>query len=125
VLRETFLFLRHLINEDRPGAKCFGANYSFLNQHLATPNGIKDSVSPEHGHEFRKIQFANTQRGGLPGQGGVLAVSANGLEASPVVRGVWTLENILAMPLSPPLSPPPDGVPAIEPDVRDATSIHD
>jgi Protein of unknown function (DUF1588)/Protein of unknown function (DUF1585) len=50
---------------------------------------------------------------------GVLTVSANGVETSPVTRGVWVSENILG--IKPP--PPPDVVPAIEPDVTGATTI--
>ena len=52
---------------------------------------------------------------------GVLTVSANGVETSPVTRGVWVSENILG--IKPP--PPPDVVPAIEPDVSGATSIRE
>jgi hypothetical protein len=52
---------------------------------------------------------------------GVLTVSANGVETSPVTRGVWVSENILG--IKPP--PPPDVVPAIEPDVRGVTTIRE
>lgn len=52
---------------------------------------------------------------------GILTVSANGVETSPVTRGVWVSENILGVP--PP--PPPDVVPAIEPDVSGATTIRE
>ena len=52
---------------------------------------------------------------------GILTVSANGVETSPVTRGVWVSENILG--IAPP--PPPDVVPAIEPDVSGATTIRD
>jgi hypothetical protein len=50
----------------------------------------------------------------------VLAVSANGVETSPVTRGVWVSENILGV--HPPL--PPD-VPAIEADVSGATTVRE
>ena len=49
----------------------------------------------------------------LLGMAAVLTVSANGVETSPVTRGAWVSENILG--IKPP--PPPDVVPAIEPDV--------
>jgi hypothetical protein len=52
---------------------------------------------------------------------GVLTVSANGVETSPVTRGVWVSENILGIP--PP--PPPDVVPAIDTDVTGATTIRE
>jgi hypothetical protein len=51
----------------------------------------------------------------------VLTVSANGVETSPVMRGVWVSENILG--IHPP--PPPDEVPAIEPDVSGATTVRE
>lgn len=51
----------------------------------------------------------------------VLTVSANGVETSPVTRGVWVSENILGIPPA----PPPDVVPAIEPDVNGAKTIRE
>ncbi|MGI9243064.1 MAG: DUF1588 domain-containing protein, partial [Verrucomicrobiales bacterium] len=59
--------------------------------------------------------------GGLLGMGSVLTVTANGIETSPVNRGVWFLETILGTPPS----PPPDDVPAIDPDVRGASTIRE
>ena len=56
---------------------------------------------------------------GILGMAGVLTVSANGVETSPVTRGAWVSENILGV--KPP--PPPDVVPAIEPDVTGTTTI--
>src|SRR5438445_5695823 len=50
---------------------------------------------------------------------GVLKVTANGTTTSPVLRGAWVLERILG---TPPPKPPPD-VPAIDPDIRGATTI--
>ncbi|HVJ46568.1 MAG TPA: DUF1588 domain-containing protein, partial [Luteolibacter sp.] len=60
-------------------------------------------------------------RGGLMGMAGILTVSANGVETSPVTRGVWVSENLLG--IHPP--PPPDEVPAIEPDVSGATTVRE
>ena len=80
-----------------------------------------DAVPPEKGHEFQRIVFASPQRGGLLGQGSVLTVSANGVETSPVTRGVWVLENILGTPPA----PPPDNVPPIDPDIRGAKSMRE
>ena len=52
---------------------------------------------------------------------GVLTVSANGVDTSPVTRGVWVSERLLGV--TPP--PPPDEVPAIEADVSGAKSIRE
>ena len=50
-----------------------------------------------------------------------MTVTAHGIDTSPVVRGVWLLENILGTPPSP---PPPDVEP-LDPDIRGATTIRD
>src|SRR6202012_669067 len=54
-------------------------------------------------------------------QASVLKVTANGTTTSPVVRGVWVLDRILAQPAP----PPPANVPAIEPDIRGAKTIRE
>jgi Protein of unknown function (DUF1588)/Protein of unknown function (DUF1585) len=51
----------------------------------------------------------------------VLKVTANGTTTSPVTRGVWILDRILG---TPPPKPPPD-VPALDPDIRGATTIRE
>jgi hypothetical protein len=60
-------------------------------------------------------------RGGFLTQAAVLKVTANGTTTSPVPRGAFVLERILGKP--PP--PPPPNVPAVEPDVRGATTIRE
>ena len=52
---------------------------------------------------------------------GVLTVSANGVETSPVTRGVWVLENVLGITQP----PPPDEVPDIEANVTGAKTIRE
>ena len=118
---ETRLFMRDLIDTDGSIMNFLDCDYGFLNQPLATHYGVGDLGDPGRAHEFRKVRFADATRGGLLGMGSVLTISANGIETSPVVRGVFLLENILGTP--PP--PPPDDVPAIDPDVRGAKSIRD
>lgn len=62
---------------------------------------------------------SSRHRGGLLGQTSVLTASANGVDTSPVVRGIWILENLLG---TPPLPPPPD-VEVPEPDARGELTI--
>jgi hypothetical protein len=119
--RETQLFMRHLLDENESLTRFLDADYTFVNQALADLYKLGSISPPESAHEFRKISLTDRRRGGLLGQGSVLTVSANGIETSPVVRGIWLLENILGTP--PP--PPPDNVPPIDPDVRGAKSIRD
>lgn len=119
--QETRAFMRHLIDDNAPVIRWLDADYSFINRDLAKLYGVVDQVPADNANEFRKVTFADARRGGLLGQASVLTVSANGIETSPVVRGVWMLENVLGTP--PPV--PPDDVPAIDPDVRGATTVRD
>lgn len=51
----------------------------------------------------------------------VLKVTANGTTTSPITRGAWVLDRLLG---TPPPKPPPD-VPALEPDIRGATTVRE
>jgi hypothetical protein len=51
----------------------------------------------------------------------VMKVTANGTATSPIIRGAWVLDRILGTP--PPK--PPANVPALEPDIRGATTIRE
>lgn len=89
------------------------------------PVSLSDSltVSPlTPGAGLQKTALApSAPRGGLITQGAVLKVTADGSSTSPVVRGVFINERILGAVIP----PPPPGIPAIEPDIRGATSIRD
>lgn len=117
--KESRAFFDHILRGNRDIAEFLDSDYAFLDRSLAKHYGI-DPTGLGDEHEHVRLP-ANSFRGGLLGQGGVLTVSANGVDTSPVVRGIWILENILGTPPSP---PPPD-VPALEPDIRGATSIRD
>lgn len=119
--RETQLFARHLLNQNEPIVRFLDADYTFVNRPLAKLYGLDDAVGPVDGNVFRQVKLTNPNRGGLLGQASVLTVSANGIETSPVTRGIWLLENILGTP--PP--PPPDNVPPIDPDVRGAKTMRE
>jgi hypothetical protein len=118
---ETRLLMRHLLDENRSLHEFLDARYSFLNKPLARLYGMDAAIPSVGGHRFRKVTLTDPRRGGLLGHGSILTVSANGIETSPVTRGVWTLENIFGTP--PP--PPPDDVPALDPDVRGATTVRE
>ena len=51
----------------------------------------------------------------------MLTASANGVDTSPVIRGIWILENLLG---TPPKEPPPD-VEVPEPDARGELTIRE
>ncbi|MEE3368103.1 MAG: DUF1588 domain-containing protein [Planctomycetota bacterium] len=64
---------------------------------------------------------ATSPYGGLLTQAALLKISANGTSTSPVRRGAWMMDRLLGNP--PP--PPPPGVPAVEPDIRGATTLRE
>ena len=103
--RETELFFEHIVREDRSVVDFINADYSFLNERLARHYAIP-GVKGAH---FRKVTFTGEERGGVLTHGSVLTVSSYPTRTSPVLRGKWILENILATP--PP--PPPADVPEL------------
>ena len=117
---EVRLFLLHLVRENGPAHHFLEADYTFADKRLAKLYQLPERETLRIADGFKRVSVGgNRQRGGLLGMAGVLTVSANGVETSPVTRGVWVSENILG--IKPP--PPPDVVPAIEPDVTGATTI--
>jgi hypothetical protein len=115
--RETELFTRYLLDENLSVVNFLDSDFTFVNKPLAKMYGL-ESVS---GYGFSKVGLSDRRRGGLLGQASVLTVTANGIDTSPVVRGVWLLENVLGTPPSP---PPPDVRP-LDPDTRGAKTIRD
>jgi len=105
---ETRMFFEYVLRENRPLADFLDARYTFLNERLAKFYGIA-SVS---GQDFRKVDLATDQRGGILGQASVLTVSSYPTRTSVVLRGKYLLQNILN---SPPPPPPPD-VPQLDDD---------
>ena len=114
---ETETFFRHVLDNNLPPREFLDANYSFLNRELALHYGIQGV----EGNKLRRVSLSGSSRGGLLGHGAFLTASANGVDTSPVVRGIYVLEKILGY--TPP--PPPPDVPAVEPDIRNATTIRD
>lgn len=118
---ETRAFTRDLLDRNESIVRFIDADYTFANRDLAELYGIPEAIPGENGHQFQRLTFDHPRRGGLLGQASVLTVTANGVETSPVTRGVWLLENILGTPPA----PPPDDVPAIDPDIRGAKSMRE
>ena len=83
------------------------ADYTFLNERLAKHYDIPGI----YGSRFRQVDLGgNSDRGGLLRHGSVLSVTSFANRTSPVLRGVWVLDNIYG---APPPPPPPD-VPALD-----------
>ena len=114
---ETQTFFRHVLDHNLSTREFLNADYSFLNRELALHYGIEGI----EGNHLRRVSLKGTPRGGLLGHGSFLTASANGVDTSPVVRGIYMLEKLLGY--TPP--PPPDDVPDIEPDIRGAKTIRE
>lgn len=118
MIRETEQFFTEVLKNDLSLANFAASDFSMLNGRLAKHYGI----AGVEGWELRKLPLPpDSHRGGLLTMASVLKVTANGTTTSPVMRGAWVLDRILG---SPPPRPPPD-VPAIEPDIRGATTIRE
>ena len=113
---ETRLFFAEHLKRDLPVRHVAASDFAFVNERLAK---LYD-LPPVVGAKFRPVSLpADGVRGGLLTQASVLKVTANGTTTSPVVRGAWIMERILGR--KPP--PPPPSVPAVEPDIRGATTL--
>jgi hypothetical protein len=112
---ETALFFQSVLREDRPITDLLDAKYTFLNQRLAEHYG----VSNIYGSQFRQVALADSNRGGLLGQGSILLVTSYPNRTSVVQRGKWILENLLG---APPPPPPPD-IPELKPHDKDGREL--
>lgn len=115
---ETRLFFTDLLRNDTSLLQLIDSDWTYVNQRLASFY----KLPPVTGSAMRRVTLPpGSQRGGVLTQGSVLKVTANGTRTSPVVRGVWVLENILGRR---PLPPPPDAG-SIDPDTRGTTTIRE
>lgn len=116
---ETIAFVQHLLSNNLSISNFIESDFVTINQRLADHY----QIPAVRGHEQIRVVPVpeGNVRGGILTQASVLKVTANGTNTSPVIRGSWVLENILGQP---PL-PPPAGVPAVEPDIRGATTIRE
>jgi hypothetical protein len=118
MVAEPHLFFDELLKNDLSLTNFVASDFTFLNGRLAKHYGVPGV----EGHAMRKVTLPpGSRRGGVLTMAGVLKVTANGTNTSPVMRGAWVLDRILG---SPP-RPPPSGVAAIEPDIRGATTVRE
>jgi len=125
-ITETQLAVANLISQDNPVTALLNADYTFLNERLASHYGIEGV----RGSYFRKVPLAaDSPRRGLLGQASILSVTSTASRTSPVVRGAWILENLLNAPVP---APPPgvetnldgDGTTVITTSVRERLEAH-
>ena len=107
--RETELFFDSIVREDRSVKDLLTADYSFVNERLAIHYNIPNVT----GNAFQRVTLPPYRRG-LLGQGSILTLTSVADRTSPVQRGKWVMEVLLASP--PP--PPPPNVPTLDDSVK-------
>jgi hypothetical protein len=104
--RETEMLFEHIAREDRDLLELVTADYTFVDRPLARFYGL-----PEVAGGFQKVSLpADSKRGGILTHGTFLFSTSNPGRTSPVKRGLFVLENLLA--IEPP--PPPPSVPSLD-----------
>jgi hypothetical protein len=111
--RETELFFEHVVREDRSLLDLLTADYTYLNEYLASYYGIPGVA----GKEFRKVTLTDENRRGLLGHGSILTQTSHANRTAPVLRGKWVMEVLLG---NPPPPPPPD-----VPDLEETEAVED
>jgi hypothetical protein len=99
--RETELLFESVMREHRSVLTFLTADYTFVNERLARHYGMAGIL----GDHFRRVAVTDPNRRGLLGHGSILTVTSYGTRTSPVIRGKWILDNLLA---APPPAPPPN-----------------
>ena len=100
---EGVMVFGDLVRKNRSLLRLLDDESTFMNQELAAHYGYREVNTPN----WRRVQLADSSRGGLVTQAAVLTVSSSPRRTSPVFRGKWVLDVLLGEP--PP--PPPPNVP--------------
>ncbi len=111
-------YFGHLVKSNGSILQIIDSDYTFLSERLAQWIYKRKDVLGDH---FRKVPAKPPHGGGMLTMPAAMTATANGVDTSPVVRGVWVLESLLGTPPSP---APPDVEP-LSPDLRDAKSIRE
>ncbi len=102
---ESALFFMSLLRENRPVRTLIDADYTFVNEELATTLYEMEGVTGDH---MRRVRLTDPNRGGVIGHASILALTSNYKDTSPVKRGHYVLDTLLGTPPPPP--PPNAGV---------------
>ncbi len=118
ILEQTSTYFGDLLQSNGPIRLLIESDYTFMNEQIALVFYNRDDVKGDY---LRRVATEDPRRGGVLTMPSVMTSTANGVDTSPVVRGVWVLENILG---TPPAAPPPDVEP-LSPDLTQAKTIRE
>ena len=111
--QETEMLVTNIIRSNSSLVTLLDADYTYVNERLARHYGIAGI----RGSYMRKIDLpADSPRRGLLGHGSILTATSIPNRTSPVVRGVWVVENILGAPV-------PDPPPGVETNLDAAKNV--
>ncbi len=140
-VRSTEMFCEEVLRKNLPISTFIDSDFTYANNAMlaiwTTPNPTKELASIAATQrqslvwpEPERIRFSDPPKGmpdhvlarrGVLGLPGVLTVTGDGVESSPILRGVWVLENLFGQ--HPP--PPPKDVPALDIDTSQATTVRE
>ena len=110
VKREPLAFFAEVVRGDLSILNFLDSDFAMLNERLARHYGIPGVAGPQ----LRRVALpADSHRGGLLGQAGILSIGSDGTRTLPVRRAAWVLDALYDSP--PP--PPPPNVREVEPNL--------
>ena len=119
LVRQSVAYVADILRNNGRVREFIDSDYTYMNQAIAQWIYQRNDIN---GDALKRVKLQDPQRrGGLFTQPGVMTATSNGVDTTPIVRGVWVLENILGTPPSP---PPPDVEP-LAPDLRGAKTIRE
>lgn len=141
MVRSAELFLDEILQENLTIRTFIDSDFTYANEPMRIAWGIPgneveitrleaDQRQSLLWPEPERLDLANlgdevpehvATRGGVLGLSSVFAATGDGVESSPILRGVWVLENLLGTP--PP--PPPSDVPALVADTSEARTVRE
>jgi hypothetical protein len=139
-VRSTEMFFEEVLRKNLPISTFIDSDFTYANSAMRAVWGMKgagklEAVAALQRHseiwpEPKRIDLNKSPDGtpahvlnrrGVLGLPGVMTVTGDGVESSPILRGVWVLENLFGK--HPP--PPPKDVPALDIDTSQAKSVRE
>ncbi|MFM1769560.1 MAG: hypothetical protein RJA22_2089 [Verrucomicrobiota bacterium] len=118
MLRQSDAYFADLLRRNGPVRDIIDSDYTFLNERTAQWIYRRDDV---WGDAFRRVPALAPHGGGMLTMPAMMTATANGVDTSPIVRGVWMLESVLGTPPN----PPPPNIQPLSPDLRGARTIRE
>ena len=141
-IRSTEMFFAEILRENLPISTFIDSDFTYANSAMQAVWGLQPERDKSLGAvasrqrqslvwpEPTRIDLTSqlppkaahvAARRGVLGLPGVLTITGDGVESSPILRGVWVLENLFGE--HPP--PPPKDVPALDIDTSKATNVRE